>query len=1070
MSDSPGRRAARDLVMSIADDRGHLTDDDYARMDAHTRRRVGRAILNMGNLVGASAVLLAKDLYSKDVRFIFELLQNADDNCYSESRKLDQIPTVAFQLYKDKFVVECNEDGFEEVNLRAICAIGQSSKTQEHGYIGEKGIGFKSVFKVAWKALIQSGDYSFAFKHRPGESGMGMITPEWDDNTEGTPDEGWTRITLYLHEDSQAPARYQDILKQLNELDSTTLLFLKKLRRIDITIHNDGDDNMESTTLLIDTNDITHRAVLTKKRSMAGAVRKTSKKYCHVTKYQTTDLPDRTYRANKESEKSYSNAEVILAFPITSDDVPIIEAQQVFAFLPIRQLGFKFLIQTDFVTMASREDVLTSAPRNISLLDEIAKAFVVAIHEMYIHEKLRYQWMRYLTGIKDYPWDDFWKTLVDKILAGLQKAEIIEPRRRGTPRRIRDLRCLEDLHQDSDGKPLFRDLPGPSELYISTRYSIADQVTLEKLGLPRMHFSEFLARVKYDLSLQNSRLKNQETTEDWHERAAKAINQVWDINQRSGNTYCVEDLSLLPLSDGTWVSAKAGDVYFPTLSSGIMLPTGLGVNVLATSACDNTERFQLFKNLGAQHASVKYMRNKTKEILRSGGIRQISEERAEKEKLVYIPAVGDDEAAWAKPSDCLMDAPHTLRHKYPIVARYEKAFPEVNLTDIVQSFQNCLGIARYTWKSTIDELKHLQEEQCFDFDGITAYYQQDFENSCLIFMPTGKNNWLSPSECLWSSATEIQDRTSLSQHYDNTLEDFFVDVLNVPRLDINMVYDELLRVDPNNTTIKQVKDLLWQMNALLIEGETPEGSAEELLEKPILPIQYSSGEVKLCSDKNDFAIVDRLPLMRLFRGKAKLLDFDLHEVHKLHPFIEWAMLDEWYLSKVVREATVVDDKSAFPLSDGSREISRKAQALTRVAVHLRSPRVRDVQAFYDLLCSAKTLETNTISSQLTVSQDGTAISVEKQQNEVYIDDNAKPLTIYVPHDEVSLYVCFGSSLPRHLVTWMVTNPITNSPEREIDESIVAVVVGILSTNSIPAIDRILENNGIVDVTILDLGP
>jgi len=331
-------------VKSIAKDHGYLGENVYAKMDAETRREVQEAMLAKDKMIGNSVMVLARELYSKDVRFIFELLQNADDNHYSRVQAAEQQPTVAFHLYQHKVVIECNEDGFNEANLRAICNIGSSSKVGGHGYIGEKGIGFKSVFKVARRVLIQSGDYSFTFTHNPGDLGMGMISPEWEDSADETPAEGWTRITLYLHKDSEAATRYQDILKQLNELDNTMLLFLKKLRRIDVTIYDKDDDEVSSTALFVNINEMTHRAILTKRRSEAGEDSETTNTYCHVTKHQATGLAksaNRTYTTTEEATKSYGTAEVILAFPLTPDDVPIVEAQPVFAFLPIRRLGFK---------------------------------------------------------------------------------------------------------------------------------------------------------------------------------------------------------------------------------------------------------------------------------------------------------------------------------------------------------------------------------------------------------------------------------------------------------------------------------------------------------------------------------------------------------------------------------------------------------------------------------------------------------------------------------------------------------------------------------------------------------
>jgi HSP90 family molecular chaperone len=131
---------------------------------------------------------LAKNLYTSQARFVFELLQNADDNQYTRG----QDPYVIFRVYPDRIVIECNEDGFTRQNLTAICDIGKSSKTGSQGYIGEKGIGFKSVFMAAWRVHIQSRDFSFDFIHRKGDSGMGMITPIWQERRDPEIDENYT--------------------------------------------------------------------------------------------------------------------------------------------------------------------------------------------------------------------------------------------------------------------------------------------------------------------------------------------------------------------------------------------------------------------------------------------------------------------------------------------------------------------------------------------------------------------------------------------------------------------------------------------------------------------------------------------------------------------------------------------------------------------------------------------------------------------------------------------------------------------------------------------------------------
>lgn len=58
-------------------------------------------------------------------------------------------PTLAFIFEESGIVVLNNEEGFSAKNIKALCDIGNSTKKGSNaGYIGKKGIGFKSVFRV----------------------------------------------------------------------------------------------------------------------------------------------------------------------------------------------------------------------------------------------------------------------------------------------------------------------------------------------------------------------------------------------------------------------------------------------------------------------------------------------------------------------------------------------------------------------------------------------------------------------------------------------------------------------------------------------------------------------------------------------------------------------------------------------------------------------------------------------------------------------------------------------------------------------------------------------------------
>jgi len=220
--------------------------------------------------------------------------------------------------------------------LKAICAIGKSSKVGAAGYIGEKGIGFKSVFMAAWKVHIQSNDFSFSFTHRKGDSGLGMVTPVWEE-TEEPIGESLTRITLLLHtsEDPEEDERRRDTIRlQFQDLQHTILLFLRKLRKVQVSFFDTDNVELSATTYSLHGS---NPATIQKETSEGVEERK-----YHVTKHVAENIPrseNRTY--SDEEGRADSSTEVVLAFPLTDEGTPIVENQDVFAFLPMRPMGFK---------------------------------------------------------------------------------------------------------------------------------------------------------------------------------------------------------------------------------------------------------------------------------------------------------------------------------------------------------------------------------------------------------------------------------------------------------------------------------------------------------------------------------------------------------------------------------------------------------------------------------------------------------------------------------------------------------------------------------------------------------
>ena len=110
----------------------------------------------------------------QDFHYLLELVQNsnADDNSYPAHVEL----TLALILQSTGVAVLSNELGFIAKNIRALCDVRNSTKKVSNaGYIGQKGIGFKSVFWVTDSPEIHPNGFHMKFDITEGE--LGFILP-----------------------------------------------------------------------------------------------------------------------------------------------------------------------------------------------------------------------------------------------------------------------------------------------------------------------------------------------------------------------------------------------------------------------------------------------------------------------------------------------------------------------------------------------------------------------------------------------------------------------------------------------------------------------------------------------------------------------------------------------------------------------------------------------------------------------------------------------------------------------------------------------------------------------------
>ena len=261
---------------------------------------------------------LSSQLYEKSTHFLLELIQNADDNIYDCSS-----PTLSFSYKPGSLRIDCNEVGFTMENIEAICAISRSTKsgkTSDGEFIGEKGIGFKSVFKAADVVWISSREFKFKFDKTKF---LGMVTPIWADFPETT-QPGCTSIYLQLSKDFEQ----ETLIYELLTFDTNLLIFLRRIKEVNVRLTRQDEQVWENKIRKIESRQGTNRMIVLH----AG---ENTFQYL-IRTHVIQDLPKEHKRLH------WPQTKILLGFPIGEfPEEPRIVPQNVYAFLPIRNYGLK---------------------------------------------------------------------------------------------------------------------------------------------------------------------------------------------------------------------------------------------------------------------------------------------------------------------------------------------------------------------------------------------------------------------------------------------------------------------------------------------------------------------------------------------------------------------------------------------------------------------------------------------------------------------------------------------------------------------------------------------------------
>ena len=332
-----------------------------------------------GEDTGDFRILLIR-LNSDKTHFVYELVQNADDN---KSQRLE------LQLGKNDLFVWNDGCQFREEDVRDICSIGSSNK--DFTQIGTFGIGFKAVYNYTDFPEIYSGDERFRIRD--------LTKPEGIDDIDA-------RITEQVEKDRTVfrlpfrdKLRQKDIVllkNRLCNLERRALLFLPHLETIQWRDERDGQtgsyfchrrphdkiQNALQVELIASTNGNNQLS-----ETFLVFRREVQPPQEVIDELLQQAERDEEIQRIKRSAKQPQPVEV--AFNLHNGRITAVDSRVLFAYLPTqKETHLRFLNQARYQTTPARDNIQDDNPWNKWLVQETANFLPEVLEQLKAGELL----------------------------------------------------------------------------------------------------------------------------------------------------------------------------------------------------------------------------------------------------------------------------------------------------------------------------------------------------------------------------------------------------------------------------------------------------------------------------------------------------------------------------------------------------------------------------------------------------------------------------------------------------------------------------------------------------------
>ncbi|CAF1431292.1 unnamed protein product, partial [Didymodactylos carnosus] len=392
-------------------------------------------------------------------------------------------------------------------------------------------IGFKSVFMISHRPEIHSGPYHFCFDTVNGTEQMGYIRPIWlEEYDEILPstDEWTTCIRLPIKQEKQG-----DRSRNFDDIHARLLLFLNRLRQIEIV----RQQGINETNNRIFTRIDHANGQIIELQERTKTSEKITKNFWFVLK-KVIQVPAELKAKLSDIKCDVESTTIAIAYPLNaiyeSSSFQILSTQPLFAYLPLRSYGFRFILQADFEIPATRQEILRDNVWNEWLKTEMIQLVPLAyeqfqhLPELLTSSSLDFeQHTHLLTSIQTLKYflkliparneiDPYFNTFIDKsvqLLMGIIQFPVIREDKNGIIEWISPTKCI--LVRDPFIRQIFSQdllLSHFNSYYLDEQIIMeCDETILIRLGCRRLDFSDILRLIR-TLYTQNEQEHSTKTT------------------------------------------------------------------------------------------------------------------------------------------------------------------------------------------------------------------------------------------------------------------------------------------------------------------------------------------------------------------------------------------------------------------------------------------------------------------------------------------------------------------------------------------------------------------------------